>query len=115
MARPEDAEVAIVQGGQLGFIQPLDNREHSSVHESYIGVSVTITNLADPPVILGVQFLHTVSAGLDVVEKGEEDPGVKPGLYQPVYFDQHGRWDDQGLHSVLQKIEAAPVLGVVPV
>lgn len=112
MTGPEDAEVAVVKGGQLWLVEPLDDCENCSVHKPDIGVSVPVTEFADTPVIFGPQFLNSVGAGKDVVEKGEENSDVQPGVHEPVHFNQHGRGDDQRLRSVLQKIKAPLVLGI---
>ena len=80
MAGPEDAEVAVVKGGQLRFVEPLDHRKDGSIHESDVGIIVTVTEFADAPVVLGLQFLDAIGTGDDVIEKGEEDSGVKAGV-----------------------------------
>ena len=80
MVGPEKAEVAVVKGGQLPPVEPLCNREDRGVHKPHIGVSVTVTEFADAPVVLGLQFLNEIGAGEDVVEKGEEDSRVKTSV-----------------------------------
>jgi|TARA_B100002003_G_scaffold226034_1_gene232493 hypothetical protein len=47
-------EVAAVQRGQLGVVEPLDDREDPSADKPHIGVSVPVTDFADTPVILGL-------------------------------------------------------------
>ena len=115
MAGPENAEVAVVKGGQLRLVEPLDDCKDRGIHKPHVGVGIAVTQFADTSVIFGLQFLNMVGPSNDVIQKGEEDPGVKPGVHEPVYFGQDRRGDNQGLHSVLQKIEAAPVLGIGPV
>ena len=112
MTGPKNPEVAVVECGQLRLVEPLDDRQDPSVHEPYIGVGIPVTDFAYAPVVLGLQLLYSVGAGNYVVENGEEDSGVKPGVHEPVHFDQHGRWDYQRLHSVLQKIKAPLVLSI---
>jgi len=112
VAWPKGSEVAAVQGSQLRLVEPFDHGKDGRIHEPHIGVGVTVTELADATVVLGLQPLHPIGAGKDVVEKGQEDSGMKSAVHEPVYFDEHGRGDHQGLQSVPQKIEAAPVLGI---
>ncbi len=81
MTGPKNAEVAVVEGSQLRLVEPLDDRQDPSVHEPHIGVGVPVTEFADTPVIFGLHFLYTIGTGNDVVEKREEDSGVKPGVH----------------------------------
>ena len=80
MAGPQKPEVAVVKGGQLRLVEPLCNRKDRGIHKPQIGVGVTVTEFADAPVVLGLQFLNEIGAGEDVVEKGEEDSGVKTSV-----------------------------------
>jgi hypothetical protein len=115
MAGPEGAEVAVVQRGQLGLVEPLHNRQDRGVHKPHIGVSIPVTELADAAVVLGLQLLYTVGPGNDVIQKGEEDSRVKAGMDQPVHFDQDRGRNNQRLRGVPQKVQAPSVLVIVPV
>ena len=75
MAGPENAKVAVVKGGQLRLVKPLDYRGDPSVHKSHVVVSVTVTGFADTPVVFGLQFFDTIGAEPNVVKEGEKSPG----------------------------------------
>mgnify|MGYP001619331053 CR=1 FL=1 len=39
--------MALVQGGQRRLVEPLDDGEDGGIHKPHVGVSVTVTELAD--------------------------------------------------------------------
>ena len=87
MAGSEDAKVAVVQGGQLWFVEPFDNCKNGRVHEADVGIRVTVADLAGAPVVLELQLLNAICPRGDVIQKGEENPGVEPGVHEPVHLD----------------------------
>ena len=54
MAGPQDTEVAVVKGGQLGFIEAFNDREDGSVYEPHVGVGVTVAQFTGTRVVRGI-------------------------------------------------------------
>jgi len=87
MAGPEEPKVAVVQGSQLGLVEPFGYSKDSRVHEPYVGIRVTVTDLADAPVILGSQVLDAIGSSDDVIKKGHQHARVQAGVDRVVHFD----------------------------
>ncbi len=87
MAGPEDAEVAVVQGGQLRLVEPLDHSKDGRVHEPHVGIHVTVTDLADAPVVLGLQILDARDSSDDVIQKGYQHARVQANVDPVVDLD----------------------------
>ena len=54
MAGPQEPEVALVQCGQLRFVEPFYDSKDCRVDETHVGIGVAITDFADAAVILGM-------------------------------------------------------------
>ena len=104
--------MALVQGSQLGLVEPLDDGEDRRIDEPNVGIGVLITDFADASIILGLEVLDAIGAGDDIVEKDEEDSGVKPGAYKPVYLRKDRRRDHERLDRVLQETKTPPMIGI---
>lgn len=95
VSRPQDAEVTVIERGHLRFIEALDNGEHGGIHEPDIGASITIAQLANPPIVLCQHPFHQVRAGNNVVQECDEHPRMEPGMNPLIHFHEHGRRNDQ--------------------
>ena len=63
MTGPKSTEMAVVEGGQFGLIQPLSDCQDPGIHKPHIGVSVPVTKVPNTPIIFGLHFLDPVGAG----------------------------------------------------
>ena len=115
MAGGEDAEVTMVERAELRLVEPLDDREDSSVHEPHVGVAVTITDLPDARVVLRVQLLDPIRARNDIVKESDEDAGMQPDVDPVVHFDEHGSRDDERLIGRLDERTARSMIRVAAV
>ena len=57
MARSQDTEVAVIESRQFWLVEPLDDGQDGGVHKSNVSVVVTVAELPDAPVVLGMQSL----------------------------------------------------------
>jgi hypothetical protein len=80
VSRPEGAEVAVVECGQLRLIQALHHGEDGGVDEADVCIGILVTEFADAPIVLGIQALDSVGASENVIEQSDEDAGVEPRL-----------------------------------
>jgi hypothetical protein len=115
MTRPQNVEVAVVEGSQLRLVESLDDGEDSSVHKPHIGVSVPVTQFADASVITGLQFLNSVGANDNVVEEGNKYSRVQAVVHPVVHLHQDRRWDDQRLIRFLNEPAADRVIRIIPI
>lgn len=51
MPRAQEAEVAVVEGRQLRFVQPLDHLEDGGIDEAHVGRCIPITKLPNSAVV----------------------------------------------------------------
>ena len=59
----------MVEGGELGLVEALDDSEYGSVHETDIGVGVTLAELTDADVVLKDKIFNPIYRRRDVKEK----------------------------------------------
>jgi hypothetical protein len=62
-----EAEVAVIQGSELGLVEALDDGEDGGVDEADVGVGVTVAKVTDADVVLRLKVFDQVGAGGDVV------------------------------------------------
>jgi hypothetical protein len=67
--RTDGAEVAVVEGGELRFVEALDDSHDGGVDEADIGVGVAIAELADAELVLGQEVFDAEEASNNVIDK----------------------------------------------
>jgi hypothetical protein len=84
----------VVQRGEFRLAEPFDDCEDGSVDEADVGVSITVAQLADPPVVLRKEILDAIDPVRNVVEHRSQHSGME-SLADPVIDrDEHwGRYD----------------------
>ena len=107
--------MAVVQGGELRFVQPLDDGEDACVHKPNIGVSVPVTDFADTPIIVGLQGFDMVRSVGNIVQQSDENTRVQANVHPIVYLYQHRRRDDQGLIGLFNQLATGGVIRIAPV
>jgi len=115
MAGAQNLEVTVVEGGQLGFIKPLDNCKNGRINEPHIGVGVAVAQLTDTYVVLVTQLLDAIGATGNIIQEGHQNAGVAANVNPVVHFHQYGRWNDQRLSRFFKETAADYVIGVAPV
>jgi hypothetical protein len=93
--RLHGAEVAVVQGGELGLPQALDDGEHSGVDEADVLIGILIYELGNTDVVLESKSFNAVDA---------TDYVTEPLMYPIVQFNQHGSRNDQRLTGVSKEL-----------
>jgi hypothetical protein len=115
MAGPEEAEVAVIQSGQLGFVETFYDGKYCSVHEPYVGVPVTVTDLTNALVILGLQFLDAKGASDNVVQEGRQYALMQADMDPVVHLHQDRRRYNERFVRCLYELAARGVVGIAPV
>jgi len=87
----EQPEAAPIECRQLWLAKTLDDCQDSGVDEANIGVGALIADLAYPPVVFQTEILHTVGAGIDVVQQRDQDSRMQTSVNPVVHLDEHGR------------------------
>ncbi len=85
----------MVESGQLGFIEPFNNRQNCGVHKPHIGVGVAVANLSHTLVIGWEEILNAVSTAANVVQESHQDTWMKASVDPIVHLNEHGRWNDE--------------------
>jgi hypothetical protein len=111
----QDTEVAAIECGELRFVKPFDDREHSRVDEADVRVGVSIADLGHSPVIALSEVDDGVSATFDVPKQGDQHTGVEGSLNQVVDLDQDGSRNQQRLVCLFDQAPAASVVVVTPI
>ena len=89
MPRPDDREMAMVEGGQLRFFKPLDNGEDRGVDEAESEVAISIEKLADPAIVVELQLNDPQAAGVNVGEEVEKRVRMQTLARKPVHLDEN--------------------------
>ena len=69
--------MALVQGRQLGLIEPLHDGQPRSIDEPDVCVSVAVTEAADPVVVALGEILDGIRSGRDITEQCHEHAGMQ--------------------------------------
>lgn len=115
MTWSQNAEVAVIERGELRFVKPFDDREHGRVDEADVRVGVSIADLGHSPVIALIEVDDGVRAAFDVPKQGDKHSGVEGSLNQVVDLDQNGRRNQQRLIGLFDQEPAAGVVVVTPI
>lgn len=116
VARPHDAEVAVVERGQLRLAEPLHHRENCAVDKADLQIAVGAQQVVDPLVVLGGQILNNQRAASNLLEDRPEGALVGIGAEQVVDLDQDRGGDDAPLARRLgEQLRAVLVRLVVAV
>jgi hypothetical protein len=107
--------MALVQRCELLLVKPFDHREHCGVHEPEIRVLGSVAQPPDPAIVLGLEVCDLKGACHDVVEQGDEHPGMQARVDPVVDLDQDGSRDDQWLVSVLDERTTGSMVRIAPV
>jgi hypothetical protein len=102
--RLHGAEVAVVQGGELGLPQALDDGEHSGVDEADVLIGILIYELGNTDVVLESKSFNAVDATDYVTHEEAQVLWPEPLMYPIVQFNQHGSRNDQRLTGVSKEL-----------
>ena len=67
VSRPKQAEMAAIEGGELGFAEAFDDGEDSGVDEAHGGIVVAFGDLKNAVVVLGDKVFDEKVAVEDVL------------------------------------------------
>ncbi len=76
MPGTQEAEMAVIERCQLGFVEAFDDGEDGGVDKADVRVGTPITEVSDARVILGHQVVDEVGAHADVIEQRKENTGM---------------------------------------
>ncbi len=96
--------MAVVQGGELGLAEPLDDGQNRCIDEPDVGVGVLSAQLPHTNVIVPQQILDHVGAVVDVFEESDEHARVETDVDPVVYLYEHWGGNDQRLSSMLDEV-----------
>ena len=115
MAWSQDTEVSVIQRGKLGFVQPLDDREHSGVDETNIGVSERCAQLPYPLQILGKEAFDAICPLDDVVKEVEPNLRVGALVDKVVHLSKDWQRNDEFLVRGLKQATTSPMTRVISI
>ena len=115
MTGSKSTEMTVVQGGQLGLVEPFGDRQDGSVHKSHICVSIPVAKLANTPVILGLDILDLLGAGSDIVEQGSKHSRMQADVHPIINFYQHGSRNHQRFIGLFDQVAAGNMISVAPI
>ncbi len=102
----------MVQGCQLGFPEPFNNRQHRGIDESNSIVRVLGLEIPGSAVIDLDQILNSISTRHDVIEEGEEVIGRQLGPAPVIELDNHRARHHERFTMVLDQLPAPVVIGI---
>lgn len=109
VAKPDDGEMAAVEGRYLTLPQAFDDGEHCRVDEAQSEVRVGGQEFAEPDVVAGLEILDEKGSALNVFqEAGEGATGN-----EMVEFNEHGRGNEPNAGPRPQQFGAAGVILIV--
>jgi hypothetical protein len=79
----------MIQTGELGLVQTLDDRQDRRVDKADIGIRVAITDFPDSPVVRRNEVLYPIGTVLDVCKKGDQRARLEPLVDPVVNLHQH--------------------------
>jgi hypothetical protein len=112
---PQDAEVPVIEGGQLRLAEPLDDREHRGIDEPDVRIGVAIAQFTNSRIVISGESFDPVGAGDDVVKQCGQYSGVQPGMNPVVHLDEDWSGNDQRFLGRLDEPAAGGVVGIAPI
>jgi hypothetical protein len=115
MPRANDAEVAAVEGRDLGGIEPLRCGDHRGVDGAEWQVAVFGDELSDTDGITGMQPLDREASAGEVAEEANLGLPAQPGCDQVDDLGDDERGEDERTWVGFEQLQAGGVVGVVGV
>jgi hypothetical protein len=105
----------MVEGGELGFVEALDDREDGAVDEADVEVRVGAEKLRDAVVVGAGEVFDVECAALDVAEQRYECVRAEVAGEEVIGLDEDRGGDDASLPCVCEQLGAGAVIPVAAV
>ena len=115
MAWPQYAEVTLIKSCQLGFVQPLDDRENGRVHIADVRICVSVAEIGDASIVARRHVDHAIGALVYVRQKRDQHSGMQAALDQVIDFYENRARNQDRLTCLLDQPPTACVVVVAAV
>lgn len=115
VARLDQAEVAMVERGDLRLVEPLGDGHNRGVDEADVGVGVFGADLADAGVVPGSELFDQERSLGDGRKECQVDRSMEPGTNEVVYFDGDCSGYDHRFGKFLEQFAASLVVVIVSI
>jgi hypothetical protein len=106
VARAEHAEVVVVNGRELGFVEALDDGEDGGVYEADGTVSILVDELARAGIVSIFEIYDGKNASENPIQECNGRRGTKVTCHPPLQLDKHRSGKHPQLATILDQASA---------